>query len=196
MLQVATAVRMYPKSLDRSQDVFEFKGKVLDIINGMRQHIHSQVVAEAVPGEEKTFLLLAGYSWRRSEFAIWKLHFDQSIDGFTFRPATTWRGIDGSRLLAVAGDAVEEFRERLSHLLTQRGKREAGGFDMEPFEVVAGHYSGTTRPCHRWTTADRQDLSAYERHAFCRLLARRRIAENDTPWAHIARLRTARIGST
>jgi hypothetical protein len=136
MLQVASAVSMYSKSLDRSQDIFEFKGKVLEIINEMRRHIHSRVVAEAAPGEEKTYLLLAGYSWRRSDFAIWTLHFDESLDAFTFRPATRWRGIDGSRLLAVAGDSVREFKGRLTQLLAQTNKLDAGGFDMEPFEVL------------------------------------------------------------
>ena len=75
MLQIASAVRMYPKARHRSQDLFDFKGKVLEIINEMRTHIHSAVPAEAAPGEEQTFLLLAGYSWRESTFAIWTLHF-------------------------------------------------------------------------------------------------------------------------
>jgi len=136
MLQVASAVRMYPKALDRSQDLFDFKGKVLEMIDEMRSHIHSAVAAEAVPGEEQTFLILAGYSWRQSDFAIWTLHSDPGIDAFTFRPATPWQGVDGTRVLAVAGNAVPAFKERLVALLAARGKLQTGGFDMEPFEIL------------------------------------------------------------
>ena len=63
-------------------------------------------------------------------------HFDQSIDQFTFRPASPWLGVDGERLLAIAGEAGADFKRRLIELLKVRGKLESGGFDMEPFEVL------------------------------------------------------------
>lgn len=136
MLQIASAVRAYRRSLDRSQDIHDFKGRILDFINGMRAHIHSPVHTQDPTGQEKTFLLFGGYSWRKAEFAIWTLHFDSNLDAFTFRPTTPWRGVDGNRLLAVAGDEIDTFKTALTGLLRLRRKIDTGGFDMEPLEVI------------------------------------------------------------
>jgi hypothetical protein len=146
MLQVATAVRTSSKSRDRSQDIQELKGHVLDLINGMRGFLHSAVAAVDVTGQERTFLLLGGYSWRQRRFLLWKLHFDASIDAFTFRPASPWGGVDAIRTLAVAGDDVEVFRDALTELLRSRGKRERGGFDFEPFEVLRDMIRSSKHP--------------------------------------------------
>jgi hypothetical protein len=89
-------------------------------------------------GEDVTFFVLAGYSWRESAFAIWTLHHQKDIAAFTFREAASWRGVDGHRRLVVVGDSVIEARSRLESLLAGRGKRAAGGFDMEPLEVLIG----------------------------------------------------------
>jgi hypothetical protein len=136
MLQLEAAVRYYSRTLNRAVDLTEFRGKVLDLINGMRLAMHSFPKLEEGHIEDETFLVLGGYSWRFSDFRIWTLHYDASIGRFTFRPASAWSGIDGNRLLAVVGNEVEYAKKRLIDLLTARGKREVGGFDMEPFEVL------------------------------------------------------------
>ena len=136
MLQVQAALYMHARSLSRAVDLYDFKGHVLEVINGMREQMSDFAKPKVPIGEEKTFLILAGYSWRRGDFAIWTLHLDAHSDVFTFRPATIWRGVHGRRLLAVAGDCVDEAKERLRLLLRERRKLTKGGFDMEPLEVL------------------------------------------------------------
>ncbi len=91
----------------------------------------------AYPGDPATFFLFGGFSWRRQDFRIWTLHYDPSIDRFTFRPSSDWSGQrSGRKVVAFAGDAADDARERLIALLRQRRKLTSGGFDMEPFEVL------------------------------------------------------------
>ncbi len=136
MLQVHAAVKQYAPSLNRAVDLVDFKGHVLNVINGMRSAMHSFPTPPQKNEEEETYLVLGGYSWRFAQFKIWTLHYDKLISEFTFRPATAWDGIDGDRLLAVVGDHVPEAKKRLLNLLDSKGKKQAGGFDMEPFEVL------------------------------------------------------------
>lgn len=137
MLQVQTAIRQHSRTLNRAVDLPDFKGKVIEIINGMRDSMHSLPhLEDGRHIEDETFLLLGGYSWRDAAFAIWTLHFDPPINRFTFRPASPWGGVDSLRLLSVVGNEVEEAKARLIELLKSRGKRTSGGFDMEPFEIL------------------------------------------------------------
>jgi hypothetical protein len=105
-------------------------------MNGMRRQMYELPTDPEAVGEGDTYFILAGYSWRRAEFAIWTLHFDRSIDAFTFRPATPWPGVNGYRLLAVAGDSVPDAKTRLTKALRAAGKLTTGGLDMEPLAVL------------------------------------------------------------
>jgi hypothetical protein len=123
-------------------------------------------------GDNEIYFVLAGYSWRRSVFAIWTLHYQKDITTFTFREASDWRGIDGTRRLAMIGDAFAPARTRLTSLLTLRGKCTVGGFDMEPLEVLiemirehADHAIGGPPQNH-------QNLPPHEYAAVWHLLAR------------------------
>lgn len=136
MLQLQHTLRLHPKSLSRATDLYDFKGHILEVINGMRQSMHDLPSAREAVGEDETFFILAGYSWRKGDFAIWTLHYDAHIRAFTFRPASPWRGVDGYRMTAIVGDAVEEAKARLVETLRQSGKLTAGGLDMEPLAVL------------------------------------------------------------
>ena len=70
------------------------------------------------------------------KFRIWTLYFDASRSEFVFRPASLWDGVDGNRLLAVIGNHVDEAKNRIVDLLDSKGKKQSGGFDMEPFEIL------------------------------------------------------------
>jgi hypothetical protein len=136
MIQIANALRMHRRSLNRALDLAEFKGRVVSIINHMRAQMHTYMEPRQSLGEEKTYLLLAGYSWRNASFVIWTLHYDSNLDAFTFRPASPWPGTDGRKMIAIVGELAEIAKDRLRDLLRSRGKVQTGGFDMEPFEVL------------------------------------------------------------
>lgn len=136
MLQLQAMLRLHAKSLSRAADLHDVKGRFLEVMNGMRSEMSELPSDPEGAGETTTFFILAGYSWRRSEFAIWTLHFDKSIDAFTFRPATPWGGIDGRRLTAVVGDQVPDAKARLTGMLRASGKLTSGGLDMEPLAVL------------------------------------------------------------
>lgn len=136
MLQLQNMVRMHPKSLSRAADLYDVKGRFLEVMNAMRSEMSDLPSDPEGAGEHLTFFILAGYSWRRAEFAIWTLHFDRSIDAFTFRPASPWSGVGGYRLTAIVGDCVPEAKTRLANMLRANGKLTGGGLDMEPLAVL------------------------------------------------------------
>lgn len=146
MLQMQHVLRLHPKTLSRATDLYDLKGYILQVMNGMRRQMHELPSDPSAVGEEHTFFILAGYSWRRADFAIWTLHFDKSIDAFTFRPATPWPGVEGHRLLAVVGDRVPEAKTRLAEVLRSVGKRTSGGLDMEPLAVLRDMIRGGVDP--------------------------------------------------
>jgi hypothetical protein len=146
ILQLNNALRLHDRSMNRGLPLGDYRGHVLRVINDMRRSMHDFAIPDTATGEEETYLILGGYSWRESQFVIWTLHFDRNIDVFTFRPATPWRGTDGEKVLAIAGNAVDEAKARLVNLLRARGKLEHGAFDMEPFEVLRDMIRGQVDP--------------------------------------------------
>jgi len=122
--------------LSRATDIHDLKGYLLEVVNGMREYMYDLPSYPEAVGEESTFFLLAGYSWRRSRFVIWTLHFDRSIQAFTFRRANWWRGGDPTKKLAMVGDAVDEAKTRLVEILRHSGRLKAGGFDLEPLAAL------------------------------------------------------------
>lgn len=136
MLQMQTAIGMYPKSRSRAMDLYDMRHHALEVFNGMREYIHDLPKKTKEPDIPDAFFILGGYSWQKNKFAIWVLHYDLSLKAFTFRPASPWGGGDGKKILALTGDYVYDAKERIRQILKSRGKISLGGFDMEPFEVL------------------------------------------------------------
>ena len=137
MLQMIRSIEFYPPSLNRRTDIAVAKGHTLRVFNQMRGLIHELPVGDDNPGDPATLFLFGGFSWRRQDFRIWKLHYDQDIDKFTFRPTKSWKGQrEGRKIVTFAGDAIDEAHERLVELLRRRRKLTTSGFNMEPFEVL------------------------------------------------------------
>lgn len=135
MLQMAAAIEHYPRSKSRATDLTRMKGHTLRVFNEMLDDIHDLPVGEDLDPPDAHFIL-GGYSWEYGKFHIWYLHYDTHIGRFTFRPASQWRGVRGSKKIMAAGDHLQEFKTRLIALLRERRKLTVGGFDMEPFEVL------------------------------------------------------------
>lgn len=134
MIQMANTVASWDKAANRSQPLEEMKGHLVRVLDRMLDELSDvPVELREAPG---AFFLLAGFSWRSQSFKIWMLHFDASIDRFTFRPATRWSGGNALKVLALVGDHVAEAKERLTELLRSEDRLTSGGFDMEPLQVL------------------------------------------------------------
>jgi hypothetical protein len=136
MHAMESAIRYFPKSLNRQQELSDLKGHALRVFNSMLRDIGDLPVGQAEPDTPEAFFLFGGFCWKRKAFALWTLHFDASIRAFTFRPTSPWDGVDGHKQIAFVGDYVEDARKLLITKLKAKGRLEVGGFDMEPFEVL------------------------------------------------------------
>lgn len=134
ILQAIAAVSQDQILLNRAMDIEELKGHLLRVLNNMLENVHTKPIG--AEDDPDTKFIFGGWSWKRSAFKVWLLHFDASIKRFTFRPAQRWRGANKEKMIAFTGDYETEFRERLVALLRKKRKIETGSFDMEPFEII------------------------------------------------------------
>ena len=136
MLQVSSAIGSFSPARSRAKDIYEVRGRVIEVFNQMRTYIGDLPRNQTEPEIPNASFIVGGYSWRYKRFAIWLVHFDAILKKFTFRPASAWRGGNSEKKLVVSGDYTAEFKSRLVALLRSRTKLKSGGFDMEPFEVL------------------------------------------------------------
>lgn len=129
MLQLQTTVANYPKAVNRSQDLFDFKGHILKVLNDMLKYKSDYEIPE-------TSFLFGGYSWQRNKFALWNLYYEKHYKIFTHRPISFWRGVKGEIKVSFTGDYTEDAKQRLLTILKDRNKLMTGSLDMEPFEVL------------------------------------------------------------
>jgi len=136
MIQVINSINSYANALSRRQPLAELKGHLIRVINLMLDQLND--VPTELRESPAAFFLLAGYDWTTSDFKIWKLHFDESIGRFTFRPASPWRGEgNDEKVLSIIGDEIGAARDFiLGQLRTSDGVR-SGAFDMEPMRALA-----------------------------------------------------------
>lgn len=136
MLQIKAAIEMFPKALDRSLDLYDLKGHIIRVLNGMRTHISNLPVGWTKSIEPQAMFIFGGYSWKRRKYALWLIYYDAHLKKFTFRPAPTWRDSERVKKIVFAGDYVSEAKKMLVDLLRTRKKLTTGGFDMEPLEIL------------------------------------------------------------
>ena len=140
MLQAWNAIEMFGPAKNRSMDLADLKGHLIRVFNHSRAFIGGLPRGQKAPSDPDAIFAISGHSWRTRRFHIWKLFFDASIGGFTFRPAGEWGGQDAEthKLVDYLGDKdpIEEAKRRLVSMLRERGKISKGSFDMEPFEVL------------------------------------------------------------
>jgi hypothetical protein len=129
MIQLQTSVANYPRAMNRSQDLFDFKGHILKILNDMLKYKSDYELPE-------TSFLFGGYSWKKDKFALWHLHYQKHYEKFTHRPISFWRGVKGEIKVTLTGDYTDDAKTRLLKILKERDKLMNGSLDMEPFEVL------------------------------------------------------------
>lgn len=128
-LQLQSAISNHPKTLNRSQDLIDFKHHILSIWNDMLKYKSDYEIPE-------TSFLFGGYSWKTNQFVLWHLHYQKFNKIFTHRPISYWRGVKGQIKVSLSGDYNDDAKARLLKLLKDRGKLSTGSLDMEPFEVL------------------------------------------------------------
>lgn len=140
MLQAQTAISMHEPAMNRSMDIAELKGHLLRVFNHSRTFISNLPRGQNAPDAPEALFMLSGFSWKTQRFHIWKLHFDASIDRFTFRPSRPWAGQQSGahKMVAYIGDegAVVTAKKNLTGLLRARDKLATSSLNMEPFEVL------------------------------------------------------------
>jgi hypothetical protein len=133
MLQLNSIVATHSRIRSRAMDLHDFKGHAIRVFDRLRSLISDPPRGCAVPLPDGT-LVLAGYSWRKPDFVIWVIRFDSRQKKFLFDTVT--KSPSKLRKIAIVGDYVSEFKDRLGKLLISKGKRPNGALDMEPLEVL------------------------------------------------------------
>ncbi|NAS13021.1 hypothetical protein [Poritiphilus flavus] len=137
--QLINAINNHPRSQKRFQDLAFFKGFVLRCFNDLLEFRSELMEDYKIPDAQ---FILGGYSWKYSRYFIWTIHFVNSQNAFTYRPASFWRGIEGERKVMFIGNYVDEAKEKLINILRLRDKLTSGGLDYEPFEVLCEMLKG------------------------------------------------------
>jgi hypothetical protein len=126
-------IAVYDRARSRALDLNDLKGHILRVVQRLIDEIEDPVT----PPYGDFGLVLAGYSWRYSDFRIWSLEYDLVQSQFFFRRATSHaRRTKSTKKFWFIGDHTEEARVELYDLLQSRKKLTVGGLDMEPFEVL------------------------------------------------------------
>lgn len=128
-LQLQSAIANYPRAINRSQDIIDFKHHILSIWNDMLRYKSDYEIPE-------TSFLFGGYSWKINNFVLWHLHYQKHYKIFTHRPISYWRGVKGEIKVSLSGDYTDDAKARLLKILKDRDKLQSGSLDMEPFEVL------------------------------------------------------------
>jgi len=118
----------------RALDIIEYRSHILKILNDMVNKITVEV--KDISCSECEFIL-AGYSWIKKDFKIWKIYFSKQSNSYTYQKCGTIGGI--SKIL-MAGSDASLLNKKLAQILTdRRGKNwnMGGALDFEPLEAMA-----------------------------------------------------------
>jgi hypothetical protein len=162
IIQALNQVAFHRASMTREKDVHEEMGHIRRIFHGMLAERSDFPTGEGIAESPETLFVMAGYSWRKRDFSLWKVRYDTPGQAFVWEEGTGLRGAGLYNRLVVVGDptlsdqqrrkairkgqqprvareddVVKIAKERIARRIVQRaaGKRQ-GGLDMEPFEVL------------------------------------------------------------
>lgn len=141
IFQVMNYIQTYAKARSRALDLSDMRHTLIDILNDFRALYRDPIVEDLQEANRTTEFIVAGWSWRYQRFEIFKIVYAHNLNRFSYRPSGVWKGQGDAgtgrgKKIAIAGDYVADYRKRLIDVLQERGKISAGGFDMEPFEVL------------------------------------------------------------
>lgn len=108
MHAMESAIRHFPKSMNRQQELSDLEGHAIRVFNSMLANIGDLPIGQERVDEPEAYFLFGGFCWKQKAFRLWTLHFDPNISAFTFRPTSCWDGVDGHKQIAFIGDYVED----------------------------------------------------------------------------------------
>jgi hypothetical protein len=129
-LQLSTAIKIYPRSVDRRVPLRNVRGHLIRVFDQVYRSIHGLPSNHSLPIEDHppVQFLFGGYVWHDDRFRIWYIDLDRANRTFRYR--------NGGRFFFIGdSEAVAEARTRTSKLLQYRG-RTSESIDMEPFEIL------------------------------------------------------------
>lgn len=133
MLHIRNYIDMDDKAKSRALDLAELKGHLRRVV----EDLIDQVGGSVSPPYEEFCLLIAGYSWRYSQFMIWALEYDDNMNSFYFRRATKHaKQTDSTKEFWFIGDQTTEAQARLYEILRSDERLKVGGLNMEPLQVL------------------------------------------------------------
>ncbi|WP_461606337.1 hypothetical protein [Aeromonas rivipollensis] len=147
MLQLQRAVQMHPKLKSRGLDLTILRGYVLNIFNDMWSTISKLPVGQILPEPADVQFILAGYSWKVSDFRIWTVYFERENNKFVFRSASKHeKKGGGNKYFAYIGDDANIAMNKTYALLKERNRITSPGMHMEPFEILREFIHDHQRP--------------------------------------------------
>lgn len=137
IIQAISSIENHIRALTRAMTITEVRGHLLKLLNNMVS-MHKE--APAGFGEPDLSLIFGGYCWKTSKFNLWLLKYNRGSRRFEYCPPYYWRGKGKGnhyrKQIILIGDYQEDAYENIALKLTERGKLDNGGFDMEPLEVL------------------------------------------------------------
>jgi hypothetical protein len=116
-------------------DIAGARDRALLVVNQMKLAI-TKWPSDGERDYSDTLFLLAGFSWRRSQFEIWRFVYRRRHGKFHAEPVRGIRGLGEDRLIYFAGDRASQATSRLAHHLRQSGALIQGPIDMEPLRAL------------------------------------------------------------
>jgi hypothetical protein len=135
MLQVQNAFAAFEAIRTRRMDLVGAMHHALRVVNQMKLGIDSWP-SDGERDYSDTLFLLAGFSWRRSRYEVWRLVYRRRHRKFRFLQVTGIRGLGENRLVHFAGDETSRATSALARYLAANGTLTSGAVDMEPMQAL------------------------------------------------------------
>jgi hypothetical protein len=131
LLQLDSAIALFPRSRDRASDIEEMKTYALKVLNDMLGEFRYAAPGLSIPDVE---FVLGGWSWIRAEFRLWLFRYSPRLRRFF---ATLAGSFNGANVL-FAGSGSSRAYTLFRHMLAQEGRLSSKSLslDLEPFRVV------------------------------------------------------------
>lgn len=132
--QLVFTAESFRAARTRGLDIIEYRSHILKILNDMISRVRVEV--KEVTCSDCEFIL-AGYSWIKKDFKIWKIYFSHRDKTFVVGKCQLTCG--GSKIIEAGSDS-RQLKTELGKILTsKRGKnwKNGGPLDFEPLEALA-----------------------------------------------------------
>ena len=84
ILQASNHISLHRASLNRALDIHDLKGHLERVFNRMLSDLSDFPVGATTYATPESLFVMAGYSWRDRQFAIWKVRYDQNSKKFVW----------------------------------------------------------------------------------------------------------------